>query len=142
MINFEDLVFDESGYADIPQSFIPNTTMKAKRQENENAIRSFWITPINGYVLHDKNYDEEVIDPITLMPTGEIKLGYRPSTASVSANYDFSTTQVTAVNGQTVTAYGSREFYAILESEVPTDNIYGGGNNHEVMSESAENENI
>ena len=111
-------------YEDVIPSLIENTTMQ--KTFLNGVHRAYTITPNDGYVLHDKNYDEEVIDPMTLMPTGEIKLGYRPSTASCGYNYDFTTTQVTAVNGQIVTAYGSREFYAIPETEVPADQIYGG----------------
>lgn len=132
-IDFNNLVFNDDGYADIVPPIVPNTSMKARRNSAGTGIQSVQTTPNSGYVLHDKNYDEEIIDPFTLMPTGEIKLGYRPTTANCGYNYEFTPVQVVAVNGQTVTAYGSREFYAIPESEVPADQIYSGGDNHETI---------
>lgn len=113
-------------YENITSPIIENTVML---KDYENGIyRTYSIAPADGYVLHDSNYDEEVIDPDTLMPTGEIKLGYRTTTASCGYNYTFTPVQVIAVNGQTVTAYGSREFYAIPASEVPTDQKLGADN--------------
>lgn len=120
-------------YETLVQTLIPNTTMQ--KYINNNGVHiSYRITPDDGYVLHDNGLDEEIINDMTLMPAGEIKLGYRPSTASCGANYNFSTTQVKSVNGKTVDAYGLREFYAILKSEVPTDQVFGGDsdNNHEI----------
>jgi hypothetical protein len=65
------------------------------------------------------------VDPNTMEETGEIILGYRTSTASCPASYDFTT--------------NPREFYAVLESSIPADQIFGGGNNgHETMSEDKE----
>lgn len=105
-------------YEDVTPTLIANTTMKLRLLDD--VAKSYWITPNEGYVLHDKGMDEEVIDPITNEPTGEIKLGFRRSTATCAANYDFTT--------------NPREFYAVLESDVPADQIYGGGNTeHEVM---------
>lgn len=109
------------------ETIIPNITMQKGYNEN-NEHKVYTITPNEGYVLHDINYDEEVIDPETLMPTGEIKLGHRTTTASCGYNYTFTPIQVIAINGQTVTAYGSREFYAIPASEVPTDQKLGVDN--------------
>ena len=104
-------------FEDVIPSLIPNTTMK--KGILDGVHKNYQITPNENYVLHDKNYDEEVIDPVTLMPTGEIKLGFRRTMASCAANYDFVT--------------NPREFYTVLENDVPADQIYGGGNNHEIM---------
>lgn len=83
--------------------------------------RSYRLRPNEGYVMHDKLCDVTVIDEETLIPTGEILPGYIWSYASVGANYDFVT--------------NPREFYAALETDVPENQIFGGGNNndHEVM---------
>ena len=66
-----------------------------------------------------------------------MELGYRRTEASVAAAYDFATTQETDINGNTVTAYGERKFYTLLESDVPTNSIFGGGTTPpvEVMAE-------
>ncbi len=80
--------------------------------------RAYEITPNNGYVLHDKGRDWVDIDPETEEET--IKLGFTRGTASCPATYDF--------------VANPREFYAVLETSVPTDQIFGGVNNdHEVM---------
>lgn len=88
-------------------------------------INGYRVAPAEGYVLHDKNLDTEVMDEETMMPTGEILLGYRPYPlfCGVTPNYDFDNTKI--IDGQT--AYGSREFFARPASEVPADQIFGGG---------------
>lgn len=104
-------------YEDFSPSFIANTTMQ-KVFVNE-VHKQYRITPNEGYVLHDKSYDEEVIDPATMLPTGEIKLGYRTYPATCAASYDF--------------VSNTREFYAVPRDSVPADQIYGvGDNDHEI----------
>jgi hypothetical protein len=97
-------------------------------------VKAYEITPIEEYVLRDKENDMPIFDEIT----GEIigaKFCYASMGASCGANYDFTPLQVTDENGVTHTAYGAqREFFARLASEVPADQIFGGGDNdHEVM---------
>lgn len=74
--------------------------------------KSYFITPNEGYVLHDNAYDFEDMD-------GNQFLGYRTTTATCGANYDF------AVN--------SREFYAVLETDVPADQIFNNPGGAEIM---------
>lgn len=100
-------------------SLIENTTMYEKYINDVH--RGYSITPNEGYVLHDKELDlyegglTEDGEPI-----GELLLGYYGGTRTCGANYDFTA--------------NPREFYAVLASEVPADQIYGGVNNdHEVM---------
>ena len=118
-------------YINIIPSLVPNTTTVLI--EKDGAPWRYRITPIDGYVLHDKNYDDVILDE----NTGDVirNFGYRKSTAGISASYDFSTLLVTDEFGNTYTAYGAQnEFFTVLESEVPADMIFGGGNtNHEVM---------
>ncbi len=109
-------------YEDVNPSFIENTTMK--KAFDNGVHRNYQITPIDGYVLHDKAWDYYEIDDEG-NETGEVVLGYQRMRASCGYNYDFSTTQVVAVDGSVVTAYGSREFYAIPASLVPENQIYG-----------------
>lgn len=109
-------------YEDI-ETLIPNTTMK-KFYINE-VFRTYNITPIDGYVLHDNAFDINVYDEMTGEPTGEVLLGYRPTTASCGYNYDFTPVEMQTDDGQTVTAYGSRKFFAKLVSEVPENQIFG-----------------
>lgn len=104
-------------------TLIENTSMV--KGYVDGVHKAYEITPNEGYVLHDKNYDLPVLDDETGDETGEFILGYRTSTASCLANYDFTA--------------NPREFYAVLESEVPADQIFGGGNNdHEVMANEEE----
>lgn len=119
-------------YEDVIPSLIPNTDMQKMYIDGVHKV--YVIAPIDGYVLHDAATNEEEIDPDTLEPTGRIIFRYASGSASCGANYDFTPLQVTDENGVTHTAYGAqREFFARPESEVPADQIYGGGNDHEVM---------
>lgn len=95
-------------YEEVIPSLISNTTMLKSIVDGE--LRSYRITPIDGYVMHDKMMDVEVLDEITHEPTGEVLTGYRASTAGVGYNYDF--------------VANPREFYAVLTSEVPADQIF------------------
>ena len=113
-------------------TLIPNTTMQ-KTYIND-VFRIYKITPIDEYVLHDSGYDINIYDEETGEPTGEILLGYRPSTATCGYNYDFTPVEMQTDDGQTVTAYGSRKFFAKLATEVPADQIFSVTEpDHEIM---------
>ena len=74
-------------YEDVIPSLIPNTIMQKCYRDNANFV--YYITPCLGYMLHDKLMDFEKVDEDTMMPTGEVERGYRESTASCEAYYDF-----------------------------------------------------
>ena len=100
-------------YQDVNPTLIENTTMRLRLRDG--IPQSYWITPNEGYVLHDKVGDLIETDEIT---GEEIKtLAYFRGTCTCGANYDF--------------AANPREFYAVLESSVPADQIFGGGDNNE-----------
>lgn len=109
----------------VEPTFIPNTTMQKRVEIDDNGnetgvIKSFRIAPVDGYVLHDNTYDTIVVDPVTGEETDEVILGYRTSTASCGANYDFTA--------------NPREFYAVPADSVPADQIFGGVTpDHEIM---------
>lgn len=92
--------------------------------------KAYYLTPVDGYVLHDKAYDYYENFDDEGNPIGEAtELGFTRGTCSCPANYDF--------------VANPREFYAILETDVPAEQIFGGGdNNHEVMSETEETETV
>lgn len=103
-------------YQDIIPSLIENTTMK---QGFVNGIaRQYHITPMEGYVLHDKRNDMEAFDEVTGMPLLDengnpvMVLGYARGTVSCAASYDFET--------------NPWEFYAVPADSVPADQIFGG----------------
>lgn len=81
--------------------------------------KGYEITPNTGYVLHDKRYDDPIFDDNTGEETGDIILGFRTSTASCSADYDF--------------VENPYEFYAVLATEVPEDRIFGVVQKPEIM---------
>ena len=89
-------------YENVTPTLIANTTMK--KVLDDGVHKTYYITPNEGYVLHDNTYDYTDQD-------GNAFLGYRETTAVCGASYDF------AVN--------PRKFYAVLESEaeenVPID---------------------
>lgn len=113
---------------------IPNTIMEKGYADGIHKI--YRIKPIADYVLHDNALDEPLFDENTMESIG-VKFGYSPSSVYVTcgANYDFTAHTVTDENGNTYTAYGNRDFFAIPESNVPADQIFGGGDNndHETM---------
>ena len=81
-------------------SLIENTIMQ--KNFKDGVPTTYYITPVEGYVLHDKVYDSPAVDEVTYEETGEIILGYRRTTASCSVNYDF--------------IENPREFYAVAET--------------------------
>ena len=106
-------------YEAVTPSPVENATVvKALR---DGVHRTYRITPNEGYVMHDKEFDHEEYDDETGEPTGNILLGFRTSMASVAASYDF--------------VANPREFYCVLENEMPEGaELFGGGNNEtEVM---------
>lgn len=101
-------------YENVTPTLIPNTTMQ--RGYYDGVHKVFIIRPVEGYVLHDNAMDWTVEDEETLE---EVTVcGYTGGQASCGANYNF--------------VANPREFYAVLESEVPADHIFGG-NDHEIM---------
>ena len=100
----------DSVYEDMT-TLIANTTMQKVYVDGEHRV--YTITPVSGYVLHDKARDWEEMD----METGEMitKLGYTPGLASCGASYDFTA--------------NPREFYSVLQSGVTADQVFGGWNN-------------
>ncbi len=96
------------------EPIIANTTME-KYVNSEGVELVYIIAPIEGYVLHHSGKDfTEIID-------GEevVKEGFASGSVSVPITYDF-----------TANPYN---LYTKLASEVPADQIFGGGNNEEVM---------
>lgn len=100
-------------YEDVNPTLIENTSMQ--KIFINDVHKQYSITPNEGYVLHDNAYDvwydiegNELTEPIK---------GYRRTTATCGANYDF--------------VANPREFYAVPENEVPADQIFGGSGNNE-----------
>lgn len=96
-------------YEEVTPTPIENATVKKLLLDGVH--KTYNISPNEGYVLHDKNYDLPVLDEEG-GETGEFILGYRTNTASCPATYDFTE--------------NPREFYAVLASTVPADQIFGG----------------
>lgn len=102
-------------YEDVVPSLIENATMK--KMLSDGVHRTYNITPNEGYVLHDATYDDYFdIDGNEL---AEPRLGYRRTTASCAASYNFTA--------------NPREFYTVPESEVPADQIFGVPTDTEIM---------
>lgn len=99
---------------------IENTRMEAY-YNSSNVLRTYFIYPNEGYVLHDTQYDEIVLDDHG-NETGEVILGYLPypSFVTVMYNYDF--------------VANPRELYCVPADTVPADQIFNNGNDHEVMN--------
>ena len=102
-------------------AYYDNTIQQAYYDNNTNELLVYDIAPVSGYVLHDNTRDFEMPDFANNPDVFIFKLGYTRGSTSVPADYDFEA--------------NPRELYAVLESEVPADQIFGGGDNndHEVM---------
>lgn len=88
---------------------VPNTTMK-KYINNAGVERAYYITPNEGYVLHDTQYDYQIIDQETMKEIGT-GLGYIGEVVSVAINYDFTMHEMVDESGNVVVAYGDRNLY-------------------------------
>lgn len=106
-------------YEDIT-TLIPNTTMQLRSVDG--VPKNYTITPVEGYVLHDKNGDSTLRDEETGLPYTFMRYGR--GTKSCGYNYDFTSFEMQA-EGMTVTAYGNREFFALPESAAPENSTYG-----------------
>ena len=110
-------------YEDVIPPLIENTIM---RKALINGVhKQYTIEAIDGYVLHDARLDYQSSDPETGEPLFDedgnelITEGFATGMVSCRWDYDFTTNP-----------WG---FYAVPEDSVPADQIFGGGNNHEVM---------
>ena len=97
---------------------IPNTTITL-----HHSGLGYVITPNDGYVLHHSSRDWTETDPLTMEQT--FYRGYGRSSCSAPLNYNFDETTII----DDYTAYGRFEIFARPESEVPENQIFGGGNN-------------
>lgn len=86
-------------YEKVTPTPIANTTIE--RAFADGVHKRYCITPNNGYILHDTDYDrhydiegDELTEPI---------LGFGKATVSCAANYDFTA--------------NPRQFYAVPEDE-------------------------
>jgi hypothetical protein len=99
----------------VTPTLIENTTMVLGYADG--IARGYEITPNAGYVLHDNTLDWTDTDPETFEEV--FKLGFARGTKTCGVNYDFEA--------------NPREFYAVPETEIPGDQIFGGVNNdHEI----------
>lgn len=113
-----EFVNRDGNYADIVNFPIDNVTARVRfRSATSDEVMLYYITPNEGYVLHDKRYDTIITDEETGEET--VVLGYRRTTASCSK---------TQFDNDTY------EFYAVLEDSVPADQIRNATVPHEVMS--------
>ena len=120
-------------YPELTPSLIPNTQMW-KGINSDGVHKTYRIKALDGYVLHDTNYDTPIPDAVTGEPSDEVILGYHPNVVSCSASYDFAPLQMQDEAGNTVTAYGNRQFFTKLATDVPADQIFGTVEPpHEVM---------
>lgn len=103
-------------YEEINPTLIENTTMQ--KMLLNGVHRTYVIQANEGFVLHDKALDGEIVDDMTGEVLG-ITLGYTRGSVSCAASYNFTT--------------NTREFYAVPENEVPADQIFGNADQPEIM---------
>ncbi len=104
-------------YENVIPPLIENTIMQKRLRDGIDY--QYTIRPAEGYVLHDNAMDYPLFDDNGDL-TGEIVQIFTEGTCSCAANYDFAT--------------NPREFFTRPISEVPSENIHGGGDSdHEIM---------
>ena len=108
---------------------IPNTMIEPFPQNGVNTKPyALYITPNEGYVLHDKGRDGTALENVVnengaVNEYGVFKRGYTWGKAGCGINYDFSPIQIELDCG-TVTAYGGfKEYCAVPADFVPADQI-------------------
>ena len=113
---------------DINPTLIPNTTMQKIFVDGVHVQYS--IMPNKGYVLHDKRIDEEVTNPDTHEPTGEIIPRFSKGGCTMKHDYDFTAIKsgiytYTDENGVkksiSVDMIGTNELYTIPENSAPAE---------------------
>lgn len=92
-------------YEEVIPTLIQNTTVRKSYYDGKHC--SYFITPIEGYVLHDQTRDWIDVDIDTQEES--LNLGYTYGTATCAADYDFIT--------------NLREFYAVPSNTVPIEHI-------------------
>lgn len=100
-------------YEEVTPTLIENTSMQKVFRDGVHS--TYYITPILGYVLHDCAFDTMDYDE-NGNETGVVELGYRTTTASCAASYDFMA--------------NPREFYSVLSDSIPADQIFGDASNY------------
>ena len=91
----------------------PNITISKTYRNGEH--NGYDIVPNDGYVMYSQSLDVITnIDPFT---GEEVTETYYCRYAWIPKNFNFD----------------NFDYIAVLESEVPADHIFGGGNNHAVM---------
>lgn len=109
-------------YESLTETLIPNTTIDKGFIDGVHKV--YRIQAVVGYLLHDSRIDEEELDLVTLMPTGNTKPRFKSGSTTVSASYDFNTVvngtyTYTDENGNEITLnvlkIGEYEFYTVPE---------------------------
>lgn len=93
---------------------ITNSTVTPYYSQTSGELITYQIRANYGYVLHDSELDILDIDPFTEEEISRLA-GFTSATCSCSADYDWEA--------------NPREFYAIFESEIPANQIFGGNYN-------------
>lgn len=98
-----------------PETDIVLDNITIERKYHDGVHKGYRLTANEGYVLHSPSLDAQIEDPMT----GE----------TVLEQYYYRQCFITVA--QPVSTW---DWHAVLESSVPADQIFGGGNNdHEVM---------
>ncbi len=103
---------------------IPNTTMQIYTNL-EGVDTAYKITPISGYVMHNKDRDRENYDDEGNLISKTLGFSRRLTTCGL--DYDFSTSILQLANGETVTVYGSKKYFTVSIEDLPEEGIIYGG---------------
>lgn len=98
------------------EAIIANTRMEETYYDDGTTVRRFYIFPVEGYALHNNAYDEEVVDPETLEPTGKIRQRFTTAFTTVVGTYNFE--------------LNPNNIFAVPLSELKENQLCGGNNNN------------
>lgn len=109
-----------------PETEITRPNITIARKYADGVHTAYHLTPNEGYVMHNALADTvvEVTDP----DTGDFVYDDNGNIVTVTEQYYYRFASVPAIRPSDIDF-----FTAVLESEVPADMIFGGGNDHEVM---------
>lgn len=112
---------------------IQNVTVQEVLKNCE--LYAYRVTPEEGYALHNKTLDVEIIDPDTYEGTGEFVPGFLNEMCTVKSDYDFNNTKkgtytYTDENGEEKTIevlkVGHQELYTIPKELILKEQPIGG----------------
>lgn len=110
----------------VPETEIVRPNITIVRQYADGVHVAYHLRPNEGYVMYNPNNDStvEVFDP----ESGDFVYDEDGNIVTTTQRYYYRFASIVANRPENI-----NDWYATLESEVPADSIFGGGNKPEIM---------